>query len=85
MRHLIGQSGMVVQIGLDLLSPRRGEPAVHESLQIVFSDGSLARHFTLLKAVLRPFSMNSLSRARARLRRDITVPSGIPKTFAAWS
>src|SRR3712207_9068361 len=79
------QFRVVFQIGADRLTPRRRQPAVDEGLQIVFSDGSLARHFTLLKTVLRPFSMNSLIRARARLRRDITVPSGTSRTCAACS
>src|SRR3712207_6994805 len=43
------QFRVVFQIGADRLTPRRRQPAVDEGLQIVFSDGSLARHFTLLK------------------------------------
>jgi hypothetical protein len=43
---------MSVQIDTYRFASRRREPAVDEGLQIVLSDGSLARHFTLLKTVL---------------------------------
>ena len=83
--HLFGKGRLVRQIDLDRLEPGGREPAVDEGLQVVLSDGSLARHFTLLKTALRPLSMKSLKRARARLRRDITVPMGTSSTFAACS
>ena len=77
------------------LGVRRGQLAVRQGLQIVLVDGMrcavvhgrASDHFSRRRAGGWPGawldSMSSRRRARARARRDITVPTGICSTRAA--
>ena len=78
-----------VQVGLDKGSPFRRQLAVNEGLQVVLADRDAGRlrvgHFTLLRsgrAGRRSPSSSRRNCSRARLRRDITVPTGMSSTCA---
>ena len=86
-RHVL----VIGEIGLHRCPARAGEPVVDEGLQLFLADGRggdggiVAGHFTLRSSVVRPVSKIERSLCRARDRRDITVPIGMPRIRAASS
>lgn len=71
------------QPGLHLGAPRPLQALVDVSVQFIFG-GDKARHFNLRKAGgWGEPSVSSRKALRARERRDITVPIGMPKAWAA--
>ncbi len=69
---------------LDQRLPLRFKAAVDQAVQVVLADRArIPAHLTLLSRPVRPVSRNPRIRVRARLNRDITVPSGTPSTCAA--
>ncbi len=72
---------------LDAGTAARIEPSIHEGVQIVLADGTRVGrgHFTLRRCpvtIVGARSRKARIRPRARLRRDITVPTGTASTAA---
>jgi hypothetical protein len=83
-QHAGLQSRVCRQQRLDRCEPCPGEPPVDVGLQVVFAHGPRSpAHFTLRKVMRSPPSIKRRSWARARLSRDMMVPSGTLNTAAA--
>ena len=67
-------------------TPLRGQPVVDEGVDVVLADrGKGGAHLILRRCDVRPVSRVLRRRSRARDRRDMIVPIGTPRTFAASS
>ena len=81
-RDLRGGGRMIGQKGFDGLSALGRQPPLDEGVQVVLADRTIAGHLTLLKTAPEPVSRRRRIAARARLSRDMTVPSGTPRMRA---
>ena len=82
--HTFGLGGVGGEIGLDRRAARVIQLPVHIGVQFGLGHGCSVFHFTLLSAGPVLFSC-ARKRSRARDRRDITVPMGMPSVLATSS
>lgn len=83
------ESGLFFRVGVQI-APHCGVPALFEravkkGMKLVFANRAVGGHLTLLRCDLTgaPSARAAARRARPRERRDMTVPSGTPRTRAA--
>ena len=71
------------QPGFNFKAARIGKRAIHKSMQVFFA--YVVCHFTTFNCTAGSPASICRIRSRARERRDITVPTGTPRTWAASS